>query len=697
MEESKFPLVSILMLTYNHAPYIEQAMESCLSQQTSFPFELVVCDDASTDGTSEIVRQWAERHKNLVYLPQPVNGRAANNMLDGMRYIRSKYIAFCEGDDYWKSPHKLEKQIQFLEENPDFSVCCHRVEMQFDHRPADEKKQYIYKDLSADDERIRQGIFHADEAIASYYFQTSSFVFRWRFRDGLPPWFRKWMLYDHALMMLHAVEGKIKYFDDAMSVWRRNETGYSWLQNVDKGVFFQKEGYGWVQFYEEMDKFFSGRFHLQIRERILLGLRGMIANCLETGNIGAARKIMMDHEHWCLKLVKDNAGLFKAAELALPEQVQRVPPWSVPRIENSDEPPSTLGGFMELGVMSIPETPDSVWANWTAGQEAACFANPLAALVAWIYHRRVRRVWLPVMLPRSRCIVEELQQLWIPYQLYPVGGDFSPSPDFIEQTQPGDAVLTFSWLGRPPTPELRRALTDRKGVLWIDDRSQALAPGIPCEADVTLYAPANVLGVTDGGILVGANVASMQPASADTNALAVQLRDLLLERFEHPALDNALPAQEAGIHLANPMPGGPMSRLSASILRRIPMTETAERCRTNWSLLHDLLHDWALWPQYRTVEFAPMFFPLRLPQAIPPVFLRTALNRQGILCADFEIALPIKYEGSLGAETELLRCLLCLPCDHRYVETDMRRVARAVIKILRGDSDFGTSGTRFTP
>ena len=140
-----------------------------------------------------------------------------------------------------------------------------------------------------------------------------------------------------------------------------------------------------------------------------------------------------------------------------------------------------------------------------------------------------------------------------------------------------------------------------------------------------------------------------------------------------------------------------MSRLSASMLHRIPMAETAARCRDNWSVLHEMLRDWALWPHSATVEFAPMHFPLRLPQAIPPVFLQTALNRQGIFCSDFELALPIKYEGSLGAETGLLRCLLCLPCDHRYGEADMRRLASEVLRILRGDSDFGTSGTRFTP
>ncbi|THF64141.1 glycosyltransferase [Pseudothauera rhizosphaerae] len=686
------PLVSIVMLAYNHAPYIEEAMESCLSQQTSFPFELIVCDDASTDGTTEIVRKWAEKHESLVFLPQSVNGRGLNSLMDALRHVRSKYIAFCEGDDFWSVPHKLEKQVRFLEDNPDFSVCCHKVEMKFEHRPGDEKKQYIYKDCSADDERIRQGIFYADEAIANYYFQTSSFVFRWRFRDGLPPWFRKWMMFDHALMMLHAVEGKIKYFDEAMSVWRRNESGYSWLQNVDKGVFFQKEGGGWICFYEEMDKFFSGRFHLQIRERILLALRGMIANCLETGNVRLMRRIAEDHQDWFLELVKDNASLFEAARIAFPEQVVRVPPWAGKPGETEGSSMPTLGGFMELGLLDIPEAQDSVWAHWTKGQEVACFAHPLAALLAWLYHRRVRRLWLPVV--GSRLIKEELRNLWVPYQFYPVGGDFSPPIDFIAQTQPGDAVLTCSWLGRPPAAEMRRALAERDGVLWIDDRSLALWPGTPHEADVTLYSPARVLGVPDGGILVGEGVTVLQPAHENENAFAAKRRELLLERFEHPAVDGALFAREQAIELENPLPGGAMSRLSASMLARIPLHDVIVRCRENWSLLHGLLGDWSLWPESRTVDFTPSVFPMMVPETIPPIFLLTALNRRGIVCSGFDMALTAKYEGSLGEEVELLKRLLCLPCDHRYGEEDMRRMAGEVLRILRGESDLGRPGTR---
>ncbi|MDR3054342.1 MAG: glycosyltransferase [Zoogloeaceae bacterium] len=698
-------LVSIFMPTYNHAPFIEQAMESCLSQETSFPFELIICDDCSTDGTQEIIKKWAKKHKNIVVSQQPVNTTGAKNFMEGFQKIRSKYLAFCEGDDFWTVPHKLEKQVRFLEENPDFSVCCHKVELLFEDRPGDEKKQYIYKNIVSDDERIRQGIFYADEAIANYYFQTASTVYRWRFRDGLPHWFRYNMTVDHFILMLHAVEGKIKYFDEAMSVWRRNSTGYSWLQTVDKGLFFQKEGRCWLHYYREMDQFFSGRFHLQIRERILLALRGMVANCLETGQIEKLRIIIQNYQDYFLDSIKGNAPLLDAARLAFPENAEFAPPWSsTPSSAAHDEVVPglpVLGGFMELDLDAVPETMGSVWEGWTQNHETACFASPSAALAAWLWGNAITCVWLPVIAPAN--YIALLSRL-VACKFYPVGDSFSPPIDFVRQILPGEGVLTLSWLGRPPAPELCGALAARTDIFWLEDRSQALCTGVESQANTTLYSPAEVLGVPDGGILAGKagkGIATLRPApSAAEIPFSKKRRDVLLERFESPVIDNSIFLREAKIAQESPLPGGEMSRLTASLLRRIPLDSVVTRRKENYSALHDRLREWALWSE-RSPAFAPIVFPLRLPGHISWEFMATALTRQGIVCPRFWLPSTTRekissVEKVADAESKLLKQLFCLPCDHRYGKGEMRRIADEVLRVLNGKSTLGRPGERNT-
>ena len=115
------PLVSIGCITYNHAPYIRQCLEGFLMQKTTFPFEIIINDDCSTDGTTEIVKEYADKYPDLII---PIF-HEENQYQKGVRGIyakfvypkvRGKYIALCEGDDYWIDPLKLQKQVDFLEE-----------------------------------------------------------------------------------------------------------------------------------------------------------------------------------------------------------------------------------------------------------------------------------------------------------------------------------------------------------------------------------------------------------------------------------------------------------------------------------------------------------------------------------------------------------------------------------------------------
>lgn len=299
-------------------------------------------------------------------------------------------------------------------------------------------------------------------------------------------------------------------------------------------------------------------------------------------------------------------------------------------------------------------------------------------------------LWLPAIFPQA--LLNELNCLSTKYRTYPVGARLSPGPEFIAQTQPGDAVLTYSWAGRPPSPELRNALMARRsGVLWIDDRSSALWTDTPHEADVTLYSPSDVLGVPDGGILVGAGVASL-PIPSGKNTLAPLRSQLVLERLEQPAVGSDQLIQEQALHAQHPLPGGSMSRLSAAMLTRIPLHPLAKRCRDNWQILYKNLSKYTLWPECATVDFTPSAFPILTPPSIPLAFFLTALQRKGIVSQGFQLS--FKNEGGLGEQRELLQRLLYLPCDHRYNECDMEYLSTEILKIIHGKSDLGLSGTR---
>ena len=126
------PLVSICCITYNHAPYIKQCIEGFLIQETTFPIEILIHDDCSTDGTTEIIRDYEKLYPNLIFpLYEEENqyqkGKASEIDFYNYKRARGKYIAYCEGDDFWTDPLKLQKQVDFMEANPDYSVCFHEI------------------------------------------------------------------------------------------------------------------------------------------------------------------------------------------------------------------------------------------------------------------------------------------------------------------------------------------------------------------------------------------------------------------------------------------------------------------------------------------------------------------------------------------------------------------------------------------
>ncbi len=682
----KKPLASIFMATYNHAAFIRKALEACLAQKTSFPFEIVVCDDASTDGTTEIVKEYAAKYPHIVHSLQKRNTGGHKNFFEGMQKMRGKYVAFCEGDDFWTSPHKLERQVRFLEDNPDFSVCCHKVRV-LDMANQDSKDiQYIYKDQSFDEERIKEGIFYADEAMNNYYFQTSSVVFRWRFTKGFPSWFHPNMLLDHFLFMLHAVEGKIKYFDDDMSVWRRQSGGYSWLQTVNKGLFFQKEYKDWIFHYEQMDEFFSFRFTLQIRERILLALRNLISYYVQTNQLEHIRHIYKTYKDYFKKPVLENAAILDGLRLAMPQEREFFLPWTHKKEEADDDlcsskskkPRSSLGGSLGLDIQAIPKTEGNVWDIWTAGQEYAHFASANQALAAWIWHCGQAKIWLPHYRPNT--LRELCTEMRLEPNYYTVGEKLEPSPDFLASLDPGHIIITFAYFGKGLPTAFEEALAKRKDIFWIEDRRQALWTGKPSKANAVLYSPKDVLGVPDGALLVGEGLSSLQPKakSISEENFFEQLR-LSLTRLEEGKSPH--PFEQNKIEGKRYLPTTACSQLSIDMLKRIPLQDLVTKRQANWAYLYKHLGDYALWKEPKP-DFAPFVFPIKVPKEhavkLPIGVLLTLLNNQEIYCSpSWQMHQNPPY--TLSTETVLL------PCDHLCDEEGLERMVSLVKRYLQGD------------
>ena len=126
------PKVSVSLLAYNHELFIEQALDSILAQQVNFDYEIVIGEDCSQDNTREIILDYQEKNSDKIRIflsKKPLNDRKSGrlNFVRNLEACRGEYIALLDGDDYWTSPYKLQKQVDYLDNHPEFSICFHPV------------------------------------------------------------------------------------------------------------------------------------------------------------------------------------------------------------------------------------------------------------------------------------------------------------------------------------------------------------------------------------------------------------------------------------------------------------------------------------------------------------------------------------------------------------------------------------------
>ena len=213
-------MVTIRCLTYNHEPYIRQCLEGFVIQKTSFRFEAIVHDDASTDGTATIIREYAERYPDII---KPIyetenqyskHDGSIRRIMDA--HTHGKYVAICEGDDYWTDPYKLQKQVDFLESHPDYVMCSHRFDQYYEEECRFEKEQ---------DESFQGADYDLKNLIGGKWLtQTLTVLYR-RSALDLQHYESYGMSMDIILFYALLKEGKGYCFPDVMGVYRYHKGG----------------------------------------------------------------------------------------------------------------------------------------------------------------------------------------------------------------------------------------------------------------------------------------------------------------------------------------------------------------------------------------------------------------------------------------------------------------------------------------
>ncbi len=240
------PTLSVCLITYNQAQYVKEAIDSILMQKVNFAWELIIADDNSTDGTRQILLEYKKKHPDLIKLIlQKGNVGAEKNWLDLISHPRSKYIAYLEGDDYWTDPNKLQLQVDFLENNPLYSLCFHPTKVFFE---GGEGKQTVWPKLSADSE------LSVGELLKENFIPSNSVVYRRQSYTNLSTGIMPGDWYFH---LYHAQFGRIGLINRVMSVYRRHSGGMWWGSFNDHSEHWAKHGLSMLALYSEFMKMFG--------------------------------------------------------------------------------------------------------------------------------------------------------------------------------------------------------------------------------------------------------------------------------------------------------------------------------------------------------------------------------------------------------------------------------------------------------
>lgn len=232
------PLVAIRSITYNHEPYIRDALEGFVMQKTNFPFVAIVHDDASTDGTASIIHEYAEKYPDII-LPiyetenqySKKNGSVTRIMNEAGKKTGAQYIAICEGDDYWTDPLKLQKQVDFLESHPDYGMCYTKVQRY------NQKEKKITEVWGGPNETFEDLLLRNTVPTLTTMFRTDLYRI---YLQTIHPENKNWNMGDYPIWLFISLNSRVSFMPEITGVYRELPESASHTKLIDKKYKFNK-------------------------------------------------------------------------------------------------------------------------------------------------------------------------------------------------------------------------------------------------------------------------------------------------------------------------------------------------------------------------------------------------------------------------------------------------------------------------
>ena len=269
----KDPKLSVILITYNHEKYIEKALDSVLSQVTDFPFEIVIGDDCSPDDTKNIIREDRDKYPDIIRIVhrEKNTGRPTLNVYETTMKCRGDYLAYLEGDDYWTDSDKLQKQMDFLNEHPEYIACTHSHKM-IDDNGNDITDPEI---LKISDMYKWSGEFTMDDFEKSgfwpghYASVVSKNIYKNKKHDYTILYKSHDFVDDGQILLFLLMEGKIYRLDDEMSVWRyvKKAGGNSWTSRSMKRNIQKEDILMSMELMKWLEKEYSLRDYAKIKAK----------------------------------------------------------------------------------------------------------------------------------------------------------------------------------------------------------------------------------------------------------------------------------------------------------------------------------------------------------------------------------------------------------------------------------------------